>query len=95
MATRANAGPSNNRVLELQDYHVSQHVWRGAADRVLAIRRGGMEKHHDPPSAIIHHLEQAGFLGVAHMGYCSIDHHLISALVERWHPETHTFHMPP
>ncbi|MED6118107.1 hypothetical protein PIB30_000090 [Stylosanthes scabra] len=78
------------RLLELQEYHVSQHVWRGAPDRILSVWRGGLDKHHDPPAAILTHLKRAGFLGVAHMGYCSIDHHLISALVERWRPETHT-----
>nr|KYP33161.1 Serine/threonine protein phosphatase 7 long form isogeny [Cajanus cajan] len=32
-------------------------------------------------------------LGVTEMSYFPIDHQLISALVEWWRPETHTFHM--
>ena len=39
-------------------------------------------------------LRDAGFLGVARLRQCHYDWHLISALVERWRPETHTFHLP-
>ncbi|KAL8489494.1 hypothetical protein ACS0TY_025406 [Phlomoides rotata] len=35
-----------------------------------------------------------GFYGPARCGFYRLDHHLITALVERWHPETHTFHFP-
>ncbi|KAG6532573.1 hypothetical protein ZIOFF_006422 [Zingiber officinale] len=36
----------------------------------------------------------AGFLGVFQFGYRRIDGALITALLERWRPETHSFHMP-
>ncbi|KAL8536994.1 hypothetical protein ACS0TY_012250 [Phlomoides rotata] len=35
-----------------------------------------------------------GFYGPARCGYMKLDRHLITALVERWCPETHTFHFP-
>ncbi|KAG6508462.1 hypothetical protein ZIOFF_033836 [Zingiber officinale] len=42
----------------------------------------------------MHHIQEAGFEGVIRCGYIQLDHGLITALVERWRPETHTFHFP-
>lgn len=38
-------------------------------------------------------LASSGFLGVSKIPFISLDWHLITALVERWRPETHSFHM--
>ena len=37
---------------------------------------------------------RAGFYGIYRLGHISIDWPLITCLVERWRPETHTFHVP-
>ncbi|XP_074342493.1 serine/threonine-protein phosphatase 7 long form homolog [Apium graveolens] len=39
-------------------------------------------------------LQSTGFYGVARVASIQIDCSLISALIERWQPETHTFHLP-
>ncbi|XP_061353984.1 protein MAIN-LIKE 2-like [Gastrolobium bilobum] len=52
---------------------------------------------HDPyniPDPVVEHLRRASFYHVAHMQHLSIDPRLISALIERWRPKTHAFHMP-
>ena len=36
---------------------------------------------------------QAGFLDVAKLGKVKIDDTLVTALVERWRPELHIFHL--
>ena len=36
---------------------------------------------------------RAGFYGIYHLGHIAIDWPLITLLVERWRPETHTFHV--
>lgn len=40
------------------------------------------------------YIEQIGFYGISQLPFIQLDWHLITALVERWRPETHTFHMP-
>ena len=37
---------------------------------------------------------RAGFYGIYRLGHIIIDWPLITCLVERWRPETHTFHVP-
>ena len=37
---------------------------------------------------------RAGFYGIYQLGHIMIDWPLITCLVERWRPETHTFHIP-
>ena len=37
---------------------------------------------------------RAGFYGIYRLGHIMIDWLLITCLVERWQPETHTFHVP-
>ena len=49
----------------------------------------------DAPSAnIIPYLEIAGFIEVAKIHTTKVDSRLVVALLERWRPETHTFHLP-
>ncbi|XP_061372528.1 serine/threonine-protein phosphatase 7 long form homolog [Gastrolobium bilobum] len=80
-----------------QRKHVSQAVWNEETQRVLKIRRGargtGGPQPDDIPDVVAQYLTQAGFIHVARMQHMQIDASLISALVERWRPETHTFHM--
>ena len=37
---------------------------------------------------------RAGFYGIYRLGHIMIDFPLITCLVERWRPDTHTFHVP-
>ena len=63
-------------------------------DRTLRPRRCTHDGNGQPPLQIVPYLIQAGFYGVARLGVFKFNAGLISALVERWRPETHTFHMP-
>ncbi|CAN1837418.1 Serine/threonine-protein phosphatase 7 long form homolog, partial [Linum perenne] len=40
------------------------------------------------------YLRTVGLFGVHELVRMRLDHDLITALIERWRPETHTFHMP-
>ncbi|KAK9050395.1 hypothetical protein SSX86_030635 [Deinandra increscens subsp. villosa] len=46
------------------------------------------------PAKLMEYLKKAGFSGVLQCYYDKIDQHLVTSLVERWRPETHTFHFP-
>ncbi|XP_027343336.1 serine/threonine-protein phosphatase 7 long form homolog [Abrus precatorius] len=92
-----NPGPEDSSLLRFQSIHVSEHVWDGRNHPTLRVRKsqnisGGLEGVLEE---IIPHLELAGFIGVANLSQFLLDVGLITALVERWRPETHTFHMSP
>ncbi|XP_061352663.1 uncharacterized protein LOC133297513 isoform X2 [Gastrolobium bilobum] len=87
-------GPMDHSLLTLQEKHVSAYVWNGADDRVINVRHAATHDHMNIPEQIHPYLRQAGFYDVARLRNHEIDHALVSALVERWRPETQTFHMP-
>ncbi|XP_057999078.1 serine/threonine-protein phosphatase 7 long form homolog [Hevea brasiliensis] len=88
-------GPIDPELLRLQSQHRSEGIWSGTMEHeVLTCRRQGNILHADIDARIIPHLHDSGFIGIARLGFFPIDWHLISAFVERWRPETHTFMMP-
>ncbi|KAH1253721.1 Serine/threonine-protein phosphatase 7 long form [Glycine max] len=89
------SGPIDGDILWLQPKHVSKHVWNGKTDRKLHIRRVVpiYQGQEEIPEEIIPLLRQSGFYWIMKMGYLKINSSLITALIERWRPETHTFHL--
>jgi len=48
----------------------------------------------EPHPTIVFVIQEAGFRGVAKLRHLKVDHGLVTALVERWRLETHTFYFP-
>ena len=48
----------------------------------------------EPHPIIVPVIQEAGFGGLAKLRHLKVDHDLMTTLVERWRPETHTFHIP-
>ncbi|KAH1242498.1 Serine/threonine-protein phosphatase 7 long form [Glycine max] len=88
-------GPIDSDVLCTQAKHISEHVWNGEEDRKLHIRRAvpTYQGEEEIPEQIFPFLRQSGFYWIMKMRYLKINVSLISALIERWRPETHMFHM--
>ncbi|KAJ9565828.1 hypothetical protein OSB04_001794 [Centaurea solstitialis] len=80
-------GPFNKELLFLETSHRAYNMFYGDSnpEETLDLRRGDRE--------LWKHIK-AGFEGVFNCGFKPLDHSLITALVERWRPETHTFHLP-
>ena len=88
-------GPRENDVLWMQKQHVSQHIWNRDADRKLRMRRAiptyqGVEQ---PLAEIIPLLQQSGLYTTIKLYRIKINGGIVNVLVERWRPETHTFHL--
>ncbi|CAI9088580.1 OLC1v1022948C1 [Oldenlandia corymbosa var. corymbosa] len=89
-------GPIDESVLNLQHDHRSTSVWRGQDFEPLTCRRcdGAFWRLGALDPRVQKLMIKAGFYGVYKAGHIQLDHALITALVERWRQETHTFHLP-
>ena len=64
--------------------------------RHLRLRRSDADfwRTEDIPDRVLDYLRYLRFYGVYRIGRIQMDVGLITALLERWRPETHTFHLP-
>ncbi|RWR78487.1 protein MAIN-LIKE 2 [Cinnamomum micranthum f. kanehirae] len=86
-------GPLDNSVLYDQDSHISERVWNG---REAGPLRCIPTPNHDSWEINDHMWElirQTGLEQLAKIKKIELDHGLITGLVERWRPETNTFHL--
>jgi Plant mobile domain len=84
--------PTYPSLLKLQAEHRSQCVIEGEYLNPLSTRRHIMYLPWDPRYE--KYVIASGLYGVHKIGHIPTDHALVSALVERWREETHTFHFP-
>ncbi|KAL0396579.1 UNVERIFIED_CONTAM: Serine/threonine-protein phosphatase 7 long form [Sesamum calycinum] len=90
-------GPRDGTVLSQQSQHRSDDILDGDIDEVLQAKRADGKfwknlREQDLPIRVQQILHQIGFYGVNRCGRIQYDCHLITALVERWRSETHSFH---
>ncbi|XP_050290355.1 serine/threonine-protein phosphatase 7 long form homolog [Quercus robur] len=93
----AQPGPIDTSVLTLQPNHRSEAIWNGQDPGSLKCRARSEEFSNREPMVddrVIDIIKALGLEGLLRTPGREIDHGLITALVERWRPETHTFHMP-
>nr|XP_009798030.1 PREDICTED: serine/threonine-protein phosphatase 7 long form homolog [Nicotiana sylvestris] len=92
-------GPFSDKILVLQGDHRSAYVWEGElVEQTLRARRVddvwdfmGERVFHP---RVVQRLRDTGFYRIFEIGLLQLDWSLITALIERWRPETHTFHLP-
>ncbi|XP_019430208.1 PREDICTED: serine/threonine-protein phosphatase 7 long form homolog, partial [Lupinus angustifolius] len=84
-------GPINPSLLTLQKNHVSTNIWNGG-EVTFRARYNFWQKL--PSAPVLEVIRNTAFGHIHDIGTIEINNHLITALVERWRPETHTFHLP-
>ncbi|CAH9144413.1 unnamed protein product [Cuscuta epithymum] len=96
MEVTADPGPNDRSVLTLQESHRSEDVWLGLdvqVDRCCEHLRG--LSHVRVDDRVLACVRAAGFYGLHRLvATVPLDRALLTALLERWRQETHTFHLP-
>ncbi|XP_070031703.1 serine/threonine-protein phosphatase 7 long form homolog [Nicotiana tomentosiformis] len=92
-------GLVSDELLVLQGDHRSVYVWeRELLAQTLRARRvddmWDFMKDRDLHPCVVQRLRDTGFYMILEIGRLQLDWSLITALIERWRPETHTFHLP-
>ncbi|XP_074324304.1 serine/threonine-protein phosphatase 7 long form homolog [Apium graveolens] len=90
-----NPGLIDGTLLHLQPKHRSAEIWRVGGGDAMRFRHLNPNKETiNLDCRMIPFLQSSGFYGVARLSTLQLDWSLLSTLVERWRPETHTFHLP-
>ncbi|XP_050215989.1 serine/threonine-protein phosphatase 7 long form homolog isoform X1 [Mercurialis annua] len=89
-------GPVETDLLTMQDDHVSSVVWDNPGElRPLGSRMSlGLTPFDSIHPRIREGVVRTGLSGFIEMRQYQVDMSLVTSLVERWRPETHTFMLP-
>uniref|UniRef100_A0A7N2KTQ1 Aminotransferase-like plant mobile domain-containing protein n=1 Tax=Quercus lobata TaxID=97700 RepID=A0A7N2KTQ1_QUELO len=91
-------GPTDDSVLRFIKTHRACAVWEGKDPGPLKCRGRNDEfrkrRRIVVDDRIVDIVKRVGLEGLYRTPSREIDHNLITAFVERWRPETHTFHLP-
>ncbi|XP_070020104.1 serine/threonine-protein phosphatase 7 long form homolog [Nicotiana sylvestris] len=92
-------GLVSDELLVLQGDHRFAYVWEGELlVQPLRARRvddlWDFMRGRDFHPRVVQRLWDTGFYRIFEIGRLQLDWSLIMALIERWRPETHTFHLP-
>ncbi|RWR73152.1 protein MAIN-LIKE 2 [Cinnamomum micranthum f. kanehirae] len=86
-------GPVDNSVLYDQERHISERVWNGKEAGPLRCIPTPNHDSWEINDRMWDLIRQTGLEQLAKIGKIELDHGLITGLVERWRPETNTFHL--
>ncbi|XP_009767811.1 protein MAIN-LIKE 2-like [Nicotiana sylvestris] len=91
-------GPSSDELLSLQGDHRSVHIWEGELlAETLRFRRvddtWDFLKRKVLHTYVVRCLQDTGFRRILEIERLQLDWSLVTALIERWRPETRTFHL--
>ncbi|XP_075098661.1 serine/threonine-protein phosphatase 7 long form homolog [Nicotiana tabacum] len=91
-------GPFSDELLVLQADHRSAYVWEGELlNQTLRARRVDdlcdFMRGRDFHPRVVQRLRDTSFYRIFQIGQLQLDWSLITALIERWRPDTHTFHL--
>ncbi|XP_019442356.1 PREDICTED: serine/threonine-protein phosphatase 7 long form homolog [Lupinus angustifolius] len=84
-----NPGPIDTSLLTMQNEHISNDVWNGIECSFWPRYCFWQSLPSEPVLQVI---RTTAFGNLLTLGPAEINNHLLLALIERWRPETHTFH---
>ncbi|XP_012854148.1 PREDICTED: serine/threonine-protein phosphatase 7 long form homolog [Erythranthe guttata] len=88
-------GPKYPHLIPSFGAHVAYDIWEGKGRHMLKLRSHAKSTWPGPNDYYSVSLLES--TGLYHLRYCSLPHHnnpLIEAFIERWQPDTNSFHMP-
>ncbi|KAF3658830.1 putative nudix hydrolase 18, mitochondrial-like [Capsicum annuum] len=92
-------GPVEPTLLKLQSDHRSEWLWKEKIPYDLCIRpikidtAWSLFTSHPPHQYVKEYLSSAKLYDVVRVGRMQYDRHLLTNMVERWHSESHCFHL--
>ncbi|XP_058754089.1 protein MAIN-LIKE 1-like [Vicia villosa] len=91
-------GPSDRSVLMGYTDHVAYRIWQGEDRPVLKVASHGSKLKNFPERPMLKQarriVKDFHLMDFAGCSLTMLDASLLSAFVERWHPETSSFHLP-
>lgn len=97
-AYQLDPGPFDSSVLTGKLIHISWEIWKGSDNMILNTRRcdgkfWNLVKKYPIPPQVLEVIQLSKLYNVYRFYQPKVNCSLITSLVERWYPETYTFHL--